>query len=689
MSSLAKLPDLVGFFSYSREDDEGSKGALSALRDAIQAELSAQLGRTQADFRVWQDKSAIALGTLWDNQITQGINQSVFFVPIVTPRALRSRHCAFEFQSFLAREAELGRDDLVFPILYIPVPELEDERLWRDDPVLKIVGTRQYLDWQHFRHRDFSESEVRAKVIQFCRNISNALRKPWVALEERQRREEVDTRQKAEEEQRRKTAEIDSKRLAQEERQHREADAARRTDEEERRKKVDLKTRKRAADERRRQGAAAKQLAEEESAFAAAKRANTVAAIDAFLAAHPAGDFVDEAQKLKEAVLARAEAHDRAIVSDDPSLLKAFCNTYKKGTDVDRVRARLRLLEPQQRWRPPKPAILVPAALAVLLFGAVVIWFAMRPGSGSQQVSVAATTPPVPAAKPSASAAQPAPAIVPAPVAQVPAETKAKIANVVPTAAAPAPNPPAPVPAASPAPSADEVAWLLLQDSSDAAALKRFTVQFPDSPRRKDAESRIAALTAAQTAWNIVKDSKAPDELRRFVQQFPNSAERVDAEQRIASLSASPAGPSPAITATPDRHELTRSLQLELQRVGCFKGDVNGLFDDDTKTAWHRFIKLTSISMPDDVSADAINAVRGINKRVCPLVCSHGEHAEGELCVVNAPPPSKHAAAKPAPAREQPRSASPPDVAPTGRSPCFGTLAESSGSAMSRQGCQY
>jgi hypothetical protein len=154
MSSLADIPELIGFFSYSREDDQGSRGALSALRDAIQSELSAQLGRSQTDFRVWQDKAAISLGTLWEKQIAQGIEQSVFFIPIVTPRALRSQHCAFEFQSFLAREAELGRDDLVFPILYILVPALEDEKIWRDDPVLKIVGTRQYLDSRELRHHD-------------------------------------------------------------------------------------------------------------------------------------------------------------------------------------------------------------------------------------------------------------------------------------------------------------------------------------------------------------------------------------------------------------------------------------------------------------------------------------------------------------------------------------------------------
>ena len=78
-------------------------------------------------------------------------------------------------KSFLAREAALGRDDLVFPILYISVSALEDETLWRQDPVLKVVGTRQYLDWRDFRHRELSDPEVRAEVIQFCRNIMESI----------------------------------------------------------------------------------------------------------------------------------------------------------------------------------------------------------------------------------------------------------------------------------------------------------------------------------------------------------------------------------------------------------------------------------------------------------------------------------------------------------------------------------
>ena len=78
MASLADAPDLVGFFSYSREDDEGSGGRLSKLRERIQEELRGQLGRTKRDFRLWQDKVAIAHGEVWEDTIKKGVSESVF-----------------------------------------------------------------------------------------------------------------------------------------------------------------------------------------------------------------------------------------------------------------------------------------------------------------------------------------------------------------------------------------------------------------------------------------------------------------------------------------------------------------------------------------------------------------------------------------------------------------------------------
>ena len=561
MPSLIDIPELVGFFSYSRDDDQGSRGALSALRDAIQTELSAQLGRTRTDFRLWQDKSAISLGTLWEKQISRGIDQSVFFIPIITPRAVRSQHCAYEFQAFLARETELGRDDLVFPILYIPVPALEDEKLWRDEPILRIVATRQYLDWRELRHHDPRSIEVQQKLEWYCRGITNALHKTWIPpiSPTPLKRDEL---------------EAAGTNL------HLGADAPRRAEQ----------------DALARKGDTPQPVAEERSREHAAERR-----------AWPA-----------------------------PAAVK------------------------------PGVGVVVAAALALILIGgSVTAWLALGPSANTK--STIAATAPTPTLPPLANVG----------TAAVPTKMSSATSTNAPSPPL-APAASAPVPPIVSGPAADEVAWTLIQDTDDAAALRRFVAQFPDSARRKDAEAHLASLLAAQTAWNLVRDSKDPNQLRQFVRQFPDSVQRNDAEarldsllaaqaawnsvrdskdpdqlrqfvlqfpdssersvaeQRIASLEAIPQ--KPTVTPSPDPHELTRSLQLELQRVGCFKGTVNGQFDEDTKTAWHRFMKLASITMSDDVSTGTIDAVRGITKRICPLDCPRGQHAEKEICVANAPP---------------------------------------------------
>src|SRR5579864_1269087 len=57
MLSLADLPELVGFFSYAREDDDG---ALATLREQITRELQVQLGRSARTLRIWPGKEEIA-----------------------------------------------------------------------------------------------------------------------------------------------------------------------------------------------------------------------------------------------------------------------------------------------------------------------------------------------------------------------------------------------------------------------------------------------------------------------------------------------------------------------------------------------------------------------------------------------------------------------------------------------------
>ena len=65
MASLTELPNLVGFFSYSRNDDEGDDGAVAGLANRIYRELRSQLGRTDKNFKLWRDKDALAAGEHW------------------------------------------------------------------------------------------------------------------------------------------------------------------------------------------------------------------------------------------------------------------------------------------------------------------------------------------------------------------------------------------------------------------------------------------------------------------------------------------------------------------------------------------------------------------------------------------------------------------------------------------------
>jgi hypothetical protein len=180
MSSLAEFfPIVNGFFSYAREDDRDSKGRISEFMDAIRRELGGRLGRSEHEFLLFQDQTTIRSGKKWDDQINKAIKQTVFFITVVTPRSVASPNCSFELRSFLDRQNELGRDDLVFPILFIPVPKLKERTKWRDDPVLSIIGEHQFPDWTNLRYQPVDAPAPSEAVGRFCHDIVEALYIPW------------------------------------------------------------------------------------------------------------------------------------------------------------------------------------------------------------------------------------------------------------------------------------------------------------------------------------------------------------------------------------------------------------------------------------------------------------------------------------------------------------------------------
>ena len=116
-----------------------------------------------------------------------------------------------------------------------------------------------------------------------------------------------------------------------------------------------------------------------------------------------------------------------------------------------------------------------------------------------------------------------------------------------------------------------------------------------------------ATPSADDIQWGLLKDAADIGLLRRFIEMNPNSKYRAESEQRIAALTtlsppvvAPPAGAQTLATREPataepiDRREMTRSLQAELKRVGCFEGPVDGEFSNSTRTALRNFAKFAA-----------------------------------------------------------------------------------------------
>ncbi|MGI9569659.1 MAG: peptidoglycan-binding domain-containing protein, partial [Desulfobulbia bacterium] len=69
-----------------------------------------------------------------------------------------------------------------------------------------------------------------------------------------------------------------------------------------------------------------------------------------------------------------------------------------------------------------------------------------------------------------------------------------------------------------------------------------------------------------------------------------------------------------------DITEFTRSLQLELKRVGCDPGAIDGEWGNKTQSAWDRFNKFANLDLTIGQPTEfALETIQSYNKKVCPV----------------------------------------------------------------------
>jgi len=161
----------VAFMSYAHHDD--GEGGLTKFRNRLVVELRSQTGK---DVVIFMDNDAIKLGERWRRRLAEGLAESTFLLPIITPSFLTSPYCRDELETFCGHERALDRDDLVLPVYYI---DCEDFRTpAADDPAaatLAAVLERQYFDWRELRALTASNQRVKQARTRLAGGIRVAM----------------------------------------------------------------------------------------------------------------------------------------------------------------------------------------------------------------------------------------------------------------------------------------------------------------------------------------------------------------------------------------------------------------------------------------------------------------------------------------------------------------------------------
>lgn len=147
-----------------------------------------------------------------------------------------------------------------------------------------------------------------------------------------------------------------------------------------------------------------------------------------------------------------------------------------------------------------------------------------------------------------------------------------------------------------------------------------------------DLQAAEAARLAAEQTRQAAQDRAAEAERKRASSEAAAPVQD-DNAVKLAALSAEPRQ-SDIANSDLAKGDLTKSVQGELSRLGCFTGTVDGKWGAASQRALSLYNQHAGTRFDVKLaSLDALDALKLKPSRVCPLDCPHGTNADGDQCV--------------------------------------------------------
>lgn len=131
------------------------------------------------------------------------------------------------------------------------------------------------------------------------------------------------------------------------------------------------------------------------------------------------------------------------------------------------------------------------------------------------------------------------------------------------------------------------------------------------------AEQEKARILAERAKLAVQENEAAIEQARRAAQEMKQLAALIPQDRQEAH-----------------DIDLPRALQTELQRVGCSSIRPDGNWSASSQRALNLFNRHAGTKFEvETASPNALDAIKQITGRICPLVCDQGFRADGERCV--------------------------------------------------------
>jgi hypothetical protein len=158
-----------GFWSYVHADNNAEGERIVRLARDVKEQFQVLTGE---ELSLFLDKDAIEWGKNWREAIDSNLETGAFFIPVMTPRYFMSPECRRELHTFARRATDLGMLELILPLYYVDVPEINNSET--ADELIKLVNTFQREDWRDLRFTEITSEAYRRAVAKLAARLVEA-----------------------------------------------------------------------------------------------------------------------------------------------------------------------------------------------------------------------------------------------------------------------------------------------------------------------------------------------------------------------------------------------------------------------------------------------------------------------------------------------------------------------------------